>query len=140
MKARITLAVLALLILAVAGLAAGDQPFMRAARADLLTAKSELQKAIPDKGGHRVKALQLVNQAIAQVNAGMAFDRQHNNHATFGAAPDQPHMTAALAALESAKNNLDHATPDKGGHRARAIDIIKDAIDEVNKGIEAGKS
>jgi hypothetical protein len=49
-------------------------------------------------------------------------------------------MTAALAALESAKNNLDHATSDKGGHRGRAIDIIKDAIDEVKKGIEAGKS
>jgi hypothetical protein len=111
---------------------------MRAARADLMTAKSELQKAIPDKGGHRVKAIQLVNQAIAEVNAGIAFDRRHN-HAIFSAAPDQPHMTAALAALESAKNNLDHATSDKGGHRANAIDIIKDAIDEVKKGIEAGQ-
>ena len=137
MKARISLAFLALLVLAVAGLAAGDQPFMRAARADLMTAKSELQKAIPDKGGHRVKAIQLTNQAIAQVNAGMAFDRQHN-HATYSAAPDQPHMTAALAALESARNNLGHATNDKGGHRARAIDLIKNAIDEVKKGIEAG--
>jgi hypothetical protein len=138
MKARISLAVFALLIFAVAGLAAGDQPFMRAARADLMTAKSELQKAIPDKGGHRVKAIQLVNQAIAEVNAGIAFDRRHN-HAIFSTAPDQPHMTAALAALESAKNNLDHATSDKGGHRANAIDIIKDAIDEVKKGIEAGQ-
>jgi len=138
MKARISLAVLALLVFTAAGIAAGDQPFMRAARADLMTAKSELQKAIPDKGGHRVKAIQLTNQAIAQVNAGMAFDRQHN-HAVYSEAPDQPHMTAALAALESAKNNLDHATNDKGGHRARAIDIIKDAIDEVKKGIEAGQ-
>jgi hypothetical protein len=138
MKARISLAVLALLVFGVAGIAAGDQPFMRAARADLITAKSELQKAIPDKGGHRVKAIELVNQAIAQVNAGMAFDRRHN-HASFTAAPDQPHMTAALAALESAKNNLDHATNDKGGHRARAIDIVKDAIDEVKRGIEAGR-
>jgi len=138
MKARISLAVFALLIFAVAGLAAGDQPFMRAARADLMTAKSELQKAIPDKGGHRVKAIQLVNQAIAEVNASIAFDRRHN-HAIFSAAPDQPHMTAALAALESGKNNLDHATSDKGGHRANAIDIIKDAIDEVKKGIEAGQ-
>jgi hypothetical protein len=138
MKARISLAVLALLVFGVAGIAAGDQPFMRAARADLMTAKSELQKAIPDKGGHRVKAIELVNQAIAQVNAGMAFDRRHN-HTSFTAAPDQPHMTAALAALESAKNNLDHATNDKGGHRARAIDIVKDAIDEVKRGIEAGK-
>ena len=138
MKARISLAVLALLVFAAATVAGGDQPFMRAARADLMTAKSELQKAIPDKGGHRVKAIQLVNQAIAQVNQGMAFDRQHN-HATLSSFPDQPHMTAALAALESAKNNLDRATNDKGGHRARAIDIIKDAIDEVKKGIEAGQ-
>jgi len=138
MKARISLAVLALLVFAIAGLAAGDQPFMRAARADLMTAKSELQKAIPDKGGHRVKAIQLVNQAIAQVNAGMAFDRR-NNHTNFGAPGDQPHMTAALAALESAKNNLEHATNDKGGHRVRAMDIIKDAIDEVKRGIEAGR-
>ena len=138
MKARISLAVLALLVFAAAAVAGGDQPFMRAARADLVTAKSELQKAIPDKGGHRVKAIQLTNQAIAQVNAGMAFDRQHN-HATYSAGPDQPHMTAALAALESAKNNLDHATADKGGHRAQAIDLIKSAIDEVKKGIEAGQ-
>ena len=138
MKARISLAVLALLLFTAAGIAGGDQPFMRAARADLVTAKSELQKAVPDKGGHRVKAISLVNQAIGQINAGMAFDRR-NNHATVSAAPDQPHMTAALAALESAKNNLDHATNDKGGHRARAIDIIKDAIDEVKKGIEAGR-
>ena len=138
MKARISLAALALLVFTAAAVAGGDQPFMRAARADLMTAKSELQKAIPDKGGHRVKAISLVNQAIAQVNAGMAFDRQHN-HATFSVAPDQPHMTAALAALERATNHLDHATNDQGGHRARAIDIIKDAIDEVKKGIEAGQ-
>jgi len=138
MRARISLAVLALLVFAAATVAGGDQPFMRAARADLMTAKSELQKAIPDKGGHRVKAIQLVNQAIAQVNAGMAFDRQHN-HAVLTASPDQPHMTAALTALESAQNNLEHATSDKGGHRARAMDIIKDAMNEVKKGIEAGQ-
>jgi hypothetical protein len=137
MKAPICFAVLALLVFGIGGLAAGDQPFMRAARADLATARGELQKAVPDKGGHRVKAIQLVNQAIAQVNAGMAYDRR-NNHAIFIVAPDQPHMTAALAALESAKNNLEHATNDKGGHRARAIDIVKDAINEVKRGIEAG--
>ena len=116
---------------------------MRAARADLQTAKSELQIATANKGGHRVKAIALINDAIAQVNAGMAFDRRHN-HATsldakalFVAAPDQPHMQAALTALESAKNNLERATSDKGGHRVRALDFVKDAIDQVKKGIEA---
>ena len=145
MKARTILVVVMLLgIVAIAG-AAPDQPFMRAARGDLQTARSELQKATPDKGGHRVKAIGLVNSAIAEVNAGIAFDRRHNHASTlnaeelFAGALDQPHMQTALAALESAKNNLDRATADKGGHRARAIDYVKDAISEVRKGIDAGR-
>ena len=141
-------AILALVVLfaAAAGVAAvPDQPFMRAARADLLTAKDQLQRATPDKGGHRVNAISLVNQAIARVNAGIAYDRRHNHasaltaDALFAGAADQPHMTAALAALESAKNNLERASGDKGGHRARALDLVKDAISEVKKGIDAAR-
>ena len=133
MKARIVLA--AAMLLAAFGVASADQPLMQAARADLQTAKRELQKALPDKGGHRVKAIALVNDAIAEVNAGIAFDRRHNHTEK----SDQPHMQTALDALKSAKNNLDRATADKGGHRAKAIDLVKDAIDEVKKGIEAGR-
>jgi hypothetical protein len=48
-------------------------------------------------------------------------------------------MQTALIALESAKNNLDKATQDKGGHRVRALDYVKDAISEVKKGIESGR-
>jgi hypothetical protein len=137
----------AVLLLSAATIAAAvpDQPFMQAARADLQTAKRELQRATPDKGGHRAKAISLVNQAIAQVNAGIAYDRRHNHASTLKAAslfagiPDQPHMTAALAALESAKNNLERASSDKGGHRGKALDFVKDAISEVKKGIDAAR-
>ena len=145
MRARTIFAALVLLAGVAVATALPDQPFMKAARGDLNTARSELQKATPDKGGHRVKAISLVNSAIAEVNAGIAFDRRHN-HATlraeglFATAPDQPHMQTALVALESAKNNLQRATTDKGGHRAKAIDYVKDAIDEVKKGIEAGRN
>jgi hypothetical protein len=145
MRARTIFAALVLLAGVAVATALPDQPFMKAARGDLNTARSELQKATPDKGGHRVKAIGLVNSAIAEVNAGIAFDRRHN-HATpraeelFATAPDQPHMQTALVALESAKNNLQRATTDKGGHRAKAIDYVKDAIDEVKKGIEAGRN
>ena len=97
----------------------------------------------PDKGGHRVKAIALVNNAIAEVDAGIAYDRRHNHavafEQVFAVAGDQPHMTAALTAIESAKNNLQRATADKGGHRGRAIDIINDAISEVKKGIDAAR-
>lgn len=116
-----------------------DQPFMQAARADLQTAKRELQRARANKGGHRAKAISLTNQAIAQINAGIAYDRRRNHAVRIAGAPDQPHMTTALAALESAKNNLERATADKGGHRAKALDFVKDAISEVKRGIDAAR-
>lgn len=49
-----------------------NQPRMQAALAALTQAKSELQNAAENKGGHRVNALNLVNQAIVEVQAGMA--------------------------------------------------------------------
>jgi hypothetical protein len=88
-----------------------------------------------DKGGHRAKAQGLVNRAIGEVNAGIQYARRHNHVA----APDQPHMQAALDALNSAKDNLDKAEADKGGHRANAIQLVNDAISEVKLGIEAGR-
>jgi hypothetical protein len=145
MRARSIFAALVLLAAVVVATALPDQPFMKAARGDLNTARNELQKATPDKGGHRLNAIGLINRAITEVNDGIAFDRRHN-HATlraeelFATAPDQPHMQTALLALESARNNLEHATSDKGGHRAKAIDYVKDAISEVKKGIEAGRN
>ena len=68
----------AIVILAVAGgafaagLAYAAQPHMEAALNALLTAQTELKIAEHDKGGHRAKALDLVNRAIAQVQLGIA--------------------------------------------------------------------
>jgi len=111
-----------------------DQPFMEAARTDLQRARAELQLATRDKAGHRGKAVNLVSQAIGQVTAGIDYAKRHNH-----AAPDQPHMQAALDALRSAQTNLEKATADKGGHRAKAMDLVKQAIDEVKLGIEAAR-
>ena len=123
-------------LIAVANAVPPDQPFMEAAKADLLKAKTELNLATRDKGGHRGKAVGLVNQAIGEVNAGIAYARRHNHAAGL---PDQPHMQAALDALQSAQTNLDKAEADKGGHRAKAIELVKGAIDEVKLGIEAAR-
>lgn len=142
MKAKSVFAAMLLLgVVAIAG--AVDQPHMQAARSSLQTAKAELQKATPDKGGHRVNAITLISSAISEVNAGIAFDRRHNHVSTLTVAklfgPDQPHMQNALTALENAKDSLEKATTDKGGHRAKALDYVKDAIAEVKKGIEAAR-
>ena len=51
------------------------QPNMQAALGGLRSARASLQKAVPDKAGHRNKAIGLVDQAIAEVQAGMAAAR-----------------------------------------------------------------
>jgi hypothetical protein len=59
------------------GRASADQPHMQAALDHLRMAKGELEKADPDKGGHRMKAIRLVDDAINQVEKGVGFDRRH---------------------------------------------------------------
>lgn len=64
-------------LLAAAPLAQADQPNMEAALASLQQARASLEKATADKGGHRVKALKAVDEAIAQVKAGIAYAKKH---------------------------------------------------------------
>lgn len=52
------------------------------------------------------------------------------------AAEPQPAMRNALKNLEQALTNLENAAHDKGGHRAKAEQLVKDAIAEVKAGIE----
>jgi hypothetical protein len=54
-------------------------------------------------------------------------------------AETQPHMRSALSQLEAAKHSLEKAEPDKGGHRVRALELVKQAIDEVKAGIKHHK-
>jgi len=58
---------------------AEDQPHMRAALEHLKAARAELEKAEHDKGGHRAKAKQLTDQAIAQVQQGIGYDNRHES-------------------------------------------------------------
>lgn len=74
-KKLLTAIVLALTF--VAGRATADQPRMQAAQVNLQQARENLQAAAPDKGGHRTKALVLVNKALEQVQEGINWDRRH---------------------------------------------------------------
>jgi hypothetical protein len=55
------------------GYAIGAQPHMNESIALLQSARGELQASTPNKGGHRERAIGLVDQAIAEVRAGIAF-------------------------------------------------------------------
>ena len=56
-----------------AGVATAQQPNMQNALASLQSARASLLQATPNKGGHRERALTLVNQAITQVQLGIGF-------------------------------------------------------------------
>ena len=74
---RASLLVLVLLVGFVAGQVSAAQPMMNQALTNLRQARANLNKATADKGGHRNKALDLVNEAIDQVEKGIAYDRRH---------------------------------------------------------------
>lgn len=59
--------------------------------------------------------------------------------ASSGCLADQPNMEAALASLQQAKESLQKATADKGGHRVKAMKAVDAAIAEVKAGIEFAK-
>jgi hypothetical protein len=76
MKPRLKLLAVAsvLAISACTGYTMGmDQPHMQNALGDLQSANAELAAASADKGGHREAAMNLVNEAIVQVQQGIAY-------------------------------------------------------------------
>lgn len=52
------------------------------------------------------------------------------------AAEPQPAMAKAVERLVEAKRLLEAATPDKGGHRVKAIAAVKLALEETREGIK----
>ncbi len=80
MRRSVIRGLLLVLVLAVgfiAGQLSAAQPHMQAALKNLRQARANLNSATADKGGHRERAIDLVNQAIGQVEAGIAYDRRH---------------------------------------------------------------
>ena len=73
-----TLAIASVLALAPVSVAQQQQqPEMQSALEHLRQAEQDLQRGSHDKGGHRVKAMELINQAEGEVQAGIAYDNQH---------------------------------------------------------------
>jgi hypothetical protein len=119
-----------------------DQPHMKAALDDLKQARSFLNKATPDKGGHRAKAIDLTVSAMDAVKHGIEWDRTHpgstglDEDVVITPVSDQPNMVAARKWLNAALDELNKATPNKGGYREQAIGLVQSAISEANAGIE----
>jgi hypothetical protein len=80
MKSRSIFSLLAILIVVVGyatGCATGGQPHMQAALDHLRSARAELEASGTNKGGHRERALEMVDNAISEVQAGIDFAASH---------------------------------------------------------------
>jgi hypothetical protein len=126
------------------------QPKMQAAMQALQQAQAELQAASPNKGGHREQALQLVQEAMQDVDAGMQYAAAHPTEVGEAEGPaepepvdeevkdagTQPHMAQAMVYLREARKQLREAKHDKGGFRAKGLAAIAQAMHAVHEGIE----
>jgi hypothetical protein len=77
----------------------------------------------------------LVALALASVTFVGRSAKAAPGGAAFYADEDQPHMEAAMQHLRQAQEELQRATSDKGGHRVRAVEFIKQAQSEINAGM-----
>ncbi|HRE61637.1 MAG TPA: hypothetical protein PKY73_00955 [Hyphomonas sp.] len=77
------------------------------------------------KFGKSVLAAAVLVAGSAGMLAGMAI-------------ADQPNMRNALDHLREARDYLQAASHNKGGHRVAAIRLVNEAIDHVQAGIDAG--
>jgi hypothetical protein len=125
------------------------QPKMHATLEALERAHNEMTAASPNHGGHRERTLQLIAQAREEVKAGIEYANAHPTEigpAEGAARPEpvsgevagaqkQPHMRDSMIALREARKQLIEAKGDKGGHRARALELIEQAMVQAHDGI-----
>ncbi len=126
------------------------QPKMEAALNALQRAQAEVNTAEANKGGHREKALGLIQESIDAVHKGMEYANAHPTEEGIAdgpaaaepgrrgsPAPRVASRTWPPASSRSAKpaRQLHEAKHDKGGFREQALLLIQGAIDQLKEGI-----
>jgi hypothetical protein len=88
-------------------------------------------KAIP-----KILALTLVLGAISLTAATAKTPASNPTPTAAAVVEEQPHMEAALKSLREAREHLQQAEADKGGHRAAAIKATDEAIKHTEMGMK----
>jgi hypothetical protein len=127
----------ALLILSVvAGMGSGEWPKMKLAKRELQKSQSYLY-AHNAKEGPAWNATRMVSAAIVEADESIKLD-SHNHHVQLqstpvlpAAVPSKEDLRDALEHLLLAKEYLEAARPDQGGHREKALNYTNGAIREL---------
>ena len=78
---------------------------------------------------------EMSRRSLAKGSLGVAAGALLTAQVPTEAVAAQPNMQEALRALNAALRSLQRAEPNKGGHRARAMALVEQAIQEVRAGI-----
>jgi hypothetical protein len=105
----------------------------RAGIAALLNAKSNLEKAGDKWGGHRIKAIHLIDTAMQATGHPQAESRAEMNS---GSVDEPTAMQNGIASLQQARGSFAQA----GGRAGNIIGLINQALSELQIGIEYAKS
>jgi len=83
------------------------------------------------------KAFGILSTTLLAGSIAYSVATGHGLHVRTALAGPQPNMEDAARRLRAAKAYLERAEHNKGGHRVRAIEIVDQAIVEVDKGMAA---
>jgi hypothetical protein len=84
----------------------------------------------------KILALTLVLGVISFTAATAKTPASNTAPTAAAAVEEQPHMEAALKSLKEAREHLQQAEADKGGHRAAAIKATDEAIKHTEMGMK----
>ena len=114
---------------------------LHAALYELRHARTELKEASHDFGGHRAKALEALDEAIAQVDKALRAvgdDTKGVDPAkgVYKGYHDYPHIRHALHEVREARDELKDARHDYKGHREKAIAALDRVADQLEKALK----
>jgi hypothetical protein len=102
----------------------------------LLGAKSALEKAGDKWGGHRVKAIHQIDEALRALGQTPAVS---STEMKSGNTDEPAELQSGISQLNTAKSDLERAGNQWGGRKAKAISYVDEALKELQVGIEYAK-
>jgi hypothetical protein len=102
----------------------------------LLSAKSALEKAGDKWGGHRVKAIHQIDEALRALGQTPAVSPSEMKS---GNTDEPAELQSGISQLNTAKSDFERAGSQWGGRKAKAISYVDEALKELQVGIEYAK-
>lgn len=103
-------------------------PALQAGITAMLSAKTSLQTAGDKWGGHRIKAIKLIDQALGACGQTQTLGKGEMKS---GPTDNTPAMQTATAELTKAKNDFQNAKNPWGGRRDQALPFLTQALQEL---------